>query len=197
MRVVVSTAPTGTPVSLTEAKRQLRVDHTDDDTLITDLINVAAVRVGAPHGLARRSLCSQGLTLSMACWPRVQAWPSHERGRTIRLPGGPVTAVASVTYSDTNNDAQTVDSGDYWLASDYLTFADDFDAEPLYARPDAVRIVYTAGYATAADIPATLRQAVLLVVSYLYAHRGDMVLSTMQADPMIDQILAPYRLMTI
>ena len=35
------TAPTGEPVSLTEAKAQCRVDITDDDTYITALITAA------------------------------------------------------------------------------------------------------------------------------------------------------------
>ena len=53
------TAPASEPVTLAEAKAQLRVEVTDDDALITDLI--AASRQAAEAHMRRALITQEGL----------------------------------------------------------------------------------------------------------------------------------------
>lgn len=184
MRVVVITAPAVHPVTLAEAKAQCRVDTTDDDTLIEAMIAGAASALTPPHGILARSLVTQRLEYAAREWPC---------DRELTLPFGPVTAIQSVKYYDAANALQTLDTDDYFLDGDALTFIETFSPPCLYRRAGAVRVTYDAGYASAGEVPEAIRQAVLLMVGHLYAHRGEMTADQAAADPTIAALLTPFR----
>src|SRR3954471_1677907 len=84
-RLLVRTgAPAVEPLTLGEAKAFLRVDGTDDDMLIADLI--VAVRMLA-EGWLRRSLIGQSWQLAF----------DGGVPETVWLPMGPAIAIAGVT----------------------------------------------------------------------------------------------------
>ena len=96
------TAPAVEPVTLLEAKLHLRVDHADDDTLITSLIKTA--RQQAEHRTGRR--------YGVQTWERAyDAFPAW----ALLLPDPPVTAIVSIKYDDANAVEQTLDPAAYRL----------------------------------------------------------------------------------
>lgn len=181
-------APEFQPVSLDEAKAQLRVLHADDDVLISRLIGTAVSWLAAPNGWLNRSMCRQTLELTVPCWPSASG---------VMLPGGPVASIVSVKYRDAANVEQTVTGSDYFLDNDRLLMLPGFTRPILMQRPEPVAIRYLAGAATAAEVPEGLRHAVLVMVTRLYEHRGDMVPATLREDAMLDAILSPFRLWII
>lgn len=189
--VVVIDPPAGAPVSLAEAKTHLRVDYTEDDTLIQSLIDAATARLDGPQGGLGRSLITQTLELRSWCFGV----------GSIELPYPPVIAVSSIKYDDTDGAEQTVDTSIYrtvgigtyrprvLLAYNKSWPTARWDAE-------AVRIKYTAGYGAAgSDVPAPIRQAVLLHVGTLYAQRETFVIGqTVAPLPAAEALLAPFRI---
>ena len=178
------TAPTVRPVTLEEAKAQLRVESTDFDAQINRLIDTAVSWLASPDGWLNRSLCRQTLELTVAGWPNAEG---------IHLPGGPVASVSSVKYFDTANAEQTVTSSDYFLDRDRLLMLPGFTKPILMQRPAPIAIRYLAGAETVAEVPEGLRHAVLVLVTRLFEHRGDMVVGTLREDPQLDAILSPFR----
>lgn len=158
-RYVVTVEPTEEPIALAEAKVHCRVDHDDENDLITSLI--VSARQWAENE-TRRRLVNTTLRLSMDCFPEV-----------IRLPGGKVSSVTSITYTDTNGDSQTLSSSVYTL---------DSDSEPArivqaYGQfwpairyvPNAVKATYVAGYgAAASNVPDGIRSAIKQHVLYSF-----------------------------
>ena len=177
-------APTIRPVTLEEAKAQLRVDSSDFDAQISRLIDTAVSWLAAPDGWLNRSLCRQTLELTIAAWPDASG---------VHLPGGPVASVVSVKYFDSANAEQTVTGSDYFLDRDRLLLLPGFTRPVLMARPAPIAIRYLAGDATAAEVPEALKHAVLVMVTRLFEHRGDMVAATLREDPQLDAILSPFR----
>lgn len=192
MNLAVITDPPFEPVSLAQVYAQLRLDPDSDgdspptyshpdDALLTGHIVSARQHVEAE---ARRSLVRQTLRLSMPSWPVAEAcWPrDRDVPRRIRLVRPPVIGVLSVRYYDAENVLQTVSPGDYYVTDEQvpeLRFVTTFVRPTLYDRPDAVRVEYEAGYAAddspattqeeaAANVPQTLKDAVLLGVQLLY-----------------------------
>jgi len=90
------------PVTLTEAKLYMRIDTSDDDTLITDLITAA--RQTCENWL-RRSLINQTWKLSF----------DYAIPRLVGLPMGPVNSISSVVIVNQDTTTQTVDASTYWL----------------------------------------------------------------------------------
>lgn len=96
----------------------------------------------------------------------------------IVLPVSPVTAVTSVKYYSDAVTQATLSSSEYYY---------NLHEEPLKIRPvgswpdaydykaDAVTVRFTAGYTSAANVPRSLRQAILLVLGDIYEHRSDAV----------------------
>ena len=137
------------PCTLDEVSDFIKVDLTDDDTLITELIKTAT------------TLCEGFLGISLRT-RTVTAYLDNSAGNT-ELPYGPVTAFTSLTDADGNVIAST----DYTLRGGGFKYLE----EPEYAYLVAV---YTTGYAT---LPVQFKTGVMQQVAHLYENRGDVGLS--------------------
>lgn len=146
--------------TLEDAKLHLRVTHAYEDALITTLL-ASAVDLFEKH--TRRYLSAQTLT-------HLQDGLTKQ----IILPKGPVTGVSSVTVR-TKTGTQTVSS------SLYLTFVGQSETKPqvffldnvvlpeVDGYPYAVTVTYTVETTT---IPASINQAILLLVGHWYENRA-------------------------
>jgi uncharacterized phiE125 gp8 family phage protein len=187
MSLTLITAPASEPVTITEAKLHLRVDGTDDDTLITALIQAA--REQAEHQVGR--------ALITQTWERVlDAFPPAE----IELGMPPVIGISSVTYIDTAAASQVMDSADYTLDADrlpgWLLPAYGEDWPNTLDTTNAVRVRFVAGYGAAADVPAGIRSWILLRIGTLYKHREEISAGVSVAElpsGYVDRLLDPYR----
>lgn len=173
------TPPAATPVTLAEAKQQLRVDHADEDAKIEALIAAATSYLDARSGVLGRCLVTQTWELTL------DAFPAEE----IEIPLGPVQSVASVTYVDTAGATQTVNASDYYLdnASPTAWVMPEITWPSTMAAANAVAVRFIAGTAVA-DVPPAIRHAVLLLVSHWYEDRVGAGTS-----PAVDALIAPFR----
>ena len=148
---------TGTDVvSLVDMKSFLRVDHSDEDTTITALLNAAVTHIS---DYTNRHFASGGATVFHI-----------EKFRTASLAFGPVTRVNAVKYDDTTGTTQTLDASKYYFESltdntTRISFHDTPDLEEYNALP--VRIEATAG----ATPSAAIVMATKLLVAHFYENR--------------------------
>ncbi|MFC3079509.1 head-tail connector protein [Phenylobacterium terrae] len=164
-RLTRVTPPTETVVSLDEAKLHLRIgdSNSDDDELVESLIASATAMVEGPQGI--------GVALLEQTW-RLSV---DELDDEILIPFGPVQSVTSVTYRDEDGATQTLATSLYGV---------DTDRQPaaIYRKPNqsypevegtsgCVKVTFVTGAASAAEVPADLRHAVLLLVGHYYENR--------------------------
>lgn len=133
------------PVTLAEAKLHLKIDHSDEDELITALITAA------------REFCEDYARISIP----LQVWrlKLNSVGGVYYLPRPPVVAIQSVTVDDTE-----VTEG-FRLISERAAYFENTIASTI---PGCVVIEYQAGYE---NVPAVLKQAILMLIAYLYESR--------------------------
>lgn len=158
------TAPATTPVSLEQAKLHLRVDGTEEDTLIAALIDAAVAHFDGLGTLGRAMI-----TQSWAQW-------FNQSPGYVRLQMGPFIALTSIEYYDRDNVLQTADIADFetWLDGDYVTLKPLLNQEwpGAYSRPDAIKVTYQAGFGPSpSDVPQSIRHAILMTVAHWYEHR--------------------------
>lgn len=176
------------PITLTEAKNFLRVDHSDDDTLISALITASRQLC---EEYTRRILVTTTIDEYFDQFPR-NSWNGHSN--ILYLSRGPVTSVTSVKYVDEIGSEQTIASSLYVV---------DSISEP-------ARIQSTDGWTTGAGvvnqlivryvvgtdvtaIPKPLIQGMMLVISDLYDQRADRVKQLPTAS---EYLWNPYRIFT-
>jgi uncharacterized phiE125 gp8 family phage protein len=148
-------APASEPITLSDAKNYLRVETSEDDSLIADCI--VSARQIAEHTL-RRSLITQDWRLSTDAGVL----------RSLALPMGPVQSVLAAHALNREGVATSISASSYTLnaAADRLMF----DGMPYYWR---VEIDYRAGYGVSgSSIPAAIRQGMLNHLAMLYDGRG-------------------------
>jgi len=182
------TPPTETPVDIDEAKAHLRVEYSDEDVLITSLIEAATAHLDGWTGILGRALITQTWRQDFC------AWPGDSK---LRLPLGPIlpAATMAVKYRDASNVEQTVSTGDYALLSDargpYLRLGDSFSRPALRDdREDRISVTFEAGYGAPATVPAAIRSAILLIVGDLYKNRDA---GEPKPNAAVDMLLTPYR----
>lgn len=160
LRIV--TPPAGDPITLAEAKAQLRVTDTSNDLLIAGLIPAATKFC---QSLVQRVFVVQTLEWVLPCW----------RG-CLEIPIAPVLAdqVASIKYVAWSTQAQaTLDPADYVVQTrgDSVHIVPKFGAHwPLvFTRsPEPVVVRFDAGYENPADLPGNVKAAILLMLRHLY-----------------------------
>ena len=170
-------APATTPITLAEVRAQLRVEHTDDDTLLTRLIAVAVAYTDVMGALGHAMISQK--------WGQ---WVNSTPPQSVKLILGPVIQVNAVKYYDTDGDLQTDTLSNYQVTgtsfASYVEPAEGFDWPVTQERADAIRIEYTIGYGEATtDIPDTLRHALMLLVGHWYDNRENTAMDKLSNIP--------------
>jgi len=158
------TAPATEPVSLDEVRAQARAG-VEEDTYLATLGKAAREWAEA---FTARAFITQTWELKLHCFP----------DGAIELPKPPLVSVTSVTYLDTSNVEQT------WHVSQYIvtgiaaeTARGKIQPEwgivyPSTLRvPDAVRVVFVAGYGAASLVPQGIKNALLLHAAEAFQNR--------------------------
>jgi uncharacterized phiE125 gp8 family phage protein len=156
----VTEQPAVEPISLTDAKAFMRVQHDAEDDLITGIIASARDYCEEELDLA---IMDQEITLKLDAWPD---------GRAIYLPRCNLLSVTSVSYLDGNNVSQAfTDFTEDTFGGRLANNTDDWPG--LSERANAVTIVYRAGFAEFDTGGAFVPQAVLHAMKMLIAHFYD------------------------
>lgn len=195
MGLKVSTPPAEEPVSLTELKAQLRIDGTDSDVLLT--LHLQAARESVEN-FTRRAIITQTLTYVLSAFPyrssssqgccyEPQSLQSAQKLAGFDLPRGSLQSVTSIKYYDENNVQQTLDANTYYhvikdtiLGRVVLRSGQTWPTT--YDRPDAVEVVYVAGYGAAGLVPASLKAAVLMTAAHWFENALPYVTGTIVSE---------------
>ena len=185
---ILVTPPDADIITLAEAKSHCRVDHTDDDDLISGLIAKATSHLDGASGILGRCLISQTWRVDFPCW-----------NSCFRLPF-PNVRSATVSYFDTSNVEQTVADASVEVFEDHISsivrMSNSFARPSTYSdRAAPVRIEFIAGYGDdAADVPQAITLAALLLIGHLYENREASTAEAMSVLPLaFDALVAPFR----
>jgi len=160
MRVdLINVLPEDLPVSLLEAKAHVRIDYNKEDDLINDLIRTATEYVERYTGQA---LITREITML------VNKCSDEE----LDLLYSPIVAIDSVSIAD------GVSSGSetYTATTNYVLRG--IKDKWIDISATDVKVVYDAGYGTAADVPLLFKEAILKMVFDMWEHRGESVTGT-------------------
>lgn len=169
MPLSVVTPPASEPISLAEAKTQLRVTGSDDDSIITPLLTAAREDIEA---LLRKALITQTLRLTLPEFPSVaNCYLPSSPYASIILPRPPLVSVESVQYRDTNGDTQTLSTSLYVVVKGNparIVLAHGQSWPDTQNHPEAVTVNFIAGHGSASDVPQRIKAAIYLQIEQLY-----------------------------
>lgn len=176
------------PVTLTEAKAFLEIDHSDRDTLITSLIKAARKWC---ENYMQRSIFTQTWALTMDILPGTDV---------IELLRGPVQSIVTFKYYDSANSLQTWtdDNSNFRLdiSGDIARIQSVNGWPTVYDRKGAIEITYLAGEDTATAISEDIEHAIKMKVSDMYEIRQNTIIGS-QVN-LIEQgskdLLDPYKI---
>ena len=173
--VTTTVAPSATIVTLQAAKDYLRVDYSEDDTLIQSLIDTARIRLEqyASVAMTARTL-------------KVVAYVDE----FIELPYAPINTISLVEYWD-GEDWVAMTVGDYRVLGD--TYKKVYFTSPIMSE---FRFTYTCGYATT---PESMKTALLKMVGDLYEYRESSVESSKPSANLTTayELMKPYKRVSI
>jgi uncharacterized phiE125 gp8 family phage protein len=199
--IKIITAPAAYPVTLLQAKEFCRIDAIDSSQDTTLNMLIAAMTTYAEH-LTGRAFVERTLELNLPFFQYC-----------IELPWAPLIGIDSVSYTDINGAAQTVDAASYEA---------DTVSQPGMIRPvsgaswpavgsgfNPVRIRYRAGYLAPGSpqdltnndyLPGELRTWMAARICTLYDQRSQIIIGTIVqelkrdfADGLLDSLLVGSR----
>lgn len=168
-QAVLVTPAASEPLTLAEIKLFLRVDGSEEDSLLNTLTTVA-------REMAEKYL---GRVLITQSWQMSQVYIA---GQSVSLVPTPVQSVTQVAV-ELNGVETVLDAGDY-----ELTLPGNMLKLKTAPVADKIIIDFTAGYGDAEDIPAPIRQGILHCINYLYHHREQ----TAELCPEAKALWEPY-----
>lgn len=191
------TAPAATPISLDTAKAHLRVDHSDDDEMIVEMIEQAADYIDGYRGVLGRAVITQTWDLFL------DAWPCEDNGY-IKVPLPPLQSVTFLKYRN---------SAGVWTS---LVANTDFEVDtnqtfgwiiPLNGWPfslydkglSKVNVRFVAGYGDDEfDMPPLVRHIVKTMIGDSYENRESFVTGqTFTETPAVKRALALLRVIGV
>lgn len=144
------TPPTETPITVNQAKAHMRLDGTDEDSLVESYIGEAVDYLDGFSGVLGRCICTQTWGIPFKSWMGC-----------LKLELPDVQSIV-VKYRDEDDAEQTVTASDYVLSHDasgaFVYFKNSF-ANPSLSddHPFPITVEATAGYGAAADVPETVK----------------------------------------
>lgn len=191
MGLTLVTAPASEPLTTAEAKSHLRVDISDDDTLIDAYVKAARQYVEEELG---RALITQTWDYTL------DEFPSD--GSAIQLPKPPLVSVTSVSYVDTSGVTQTLSSSNYIVNTGTLkgeiTLAYGASWPATREQAKAVTARFVAGYGAASAVPESIRTAVRLALGDFYDLRSASIVGESHVtNPAVAALLGPYRIVEL
>lgn len=188
MSLVMTSGPSLEPITLAEAKAHLRIDGIADDALIQSLIVTSRLHVEAALGLAL-------ITQSWSWY--IDRWPKSQR---LALPLRPVQAIAAVRLWRIDGTSVALSPAQFFLDGQAmparLVWLGTSPAAEPERRVNGIELAFTAGFgSSAADVPATIRHALLLLVAHWYEHREPLEIGSgiNAVPPMVSELLSPHR----
>lgn len=186
--VRILTPPEADPVSVADVKARLRIDASDEDALLAQLVRGSVARIDGPQGI--------GVAMMRQTWRKAM----DDFPKMIRLPGAPFVDVVELRY---------LDVAGVWQVLDPALYRVDGESEPARVEPvsggswpataaidtGTVQVDYRVGAATAGEVPGDLIDALCLMVGHRYEHR-EAVMVEMSASPLplgVADILADHR----
>jgi uncharacterized phiE125 gp8 family phage protein len=186
MTIAELTPPAAEPITLAEVKAHLRLDASDEDTLLAGLMRAAREYQEGQTGLA---LIARTFRLYLDDWPAT---------RVIQIARGPVQTIETVTVYNAVGMPVEVDAAGYVLDGAARPARLVLPERPASARAlNGIEIDFTAGFGeSGADVPDTLKRALLLHVAVMFELRG--VLAPEGQPGAVpagyERLIAPYRL---
>lgn len=188
------TGPAVEPLSLSEVKLFLRVDHTSDDTLIASMLVSARQWV---ETYTRRALCTQTIDF------RYEGWPAQFA--PLVVPAGPLQSVTAITYVDEDQAVQTLAASQYVVrvqagpkaGRGTIEIADGVTLPSLSTQPDRpVTVRAVCGYGSAPQVPDGIKAGIYLLIGEMYEQRQETITGTLVARTQltVQKLLGPYRL---
>ncbi|WP_286828749.1 MULTISPECIES: head-tail connector protein [Kordiimonas] len=209
MRIETLSAPASEPLLLDEIKNHLRLDGSADDVGLGGLLRAAREMVENHLGLC---LINRSLALYLDAWPgsmgQMPWWQGVASGSMaafvrmaeyLPLPVRPVSGIGAIQTYDVDGAATVWDAENYNLKPGlepalYRTSG----SWPTPGRTlDGISIELTTGFGDSwNDVPADIRQALLMLVAHLFENRGDTGTKAMDASG-AGAVLKPYRKLQI
>ena len=167
-------------VTSSEFKDFARIDTSDDDTIVADIIKAARMKCEA---IINRDIVAKTRTLFIS-----NIDPSGEYGELYRkrmkvvLPFAPIASITSVQSQDSNGDLNTVTYESYGFNDKYLEISS--------SNQKNFKVVYTTSGMDYEDLALAIKQ---LGASY-YDNRSDFIKGTIVAKvpTNVQTILSPY-----
>jgi uncharacterized phiE125 gp8 family phage protein len=183
--------PAVEPIAVADLKTHLRLDSAAEDAMLASLITTARLQVEAALSLA---LITQHWIWTLNCWPE---------GASLPLPMTPIQSISAITVYQTGGPL-TLPAAAY-LVDGTTTPARLMARTPWLqpTDPNGITVRFVAGFGpNPADVPAPIRQAILVLAAHWYNHRdtdpGCAAGAALHGQPtslpvLVSQLLQPYR----
>ena len=207
--IKVVTAWTTSAVPTSTQKSFMRVDFSDDDTLIGELVKASQNVI---ETYLNRAITTQTLELYLDRLPfysdinypegTFTAPDMEYNSNFIVLPKPPVASVTHVKYFDDSDTEYTYASSNYYVdtisdqARIVLRQGKSWPTVTQTRNANAYVVKYVAGYGGASDVPEPIVQAIKLLTAHLYENREAVTSLGVNAIPYtIGAMLQPYRIL--
>ena len=181
--------PTCEPVSVEEVKEYARIDGSEEDNLLTSLIESSRIDI---ENFLGKALINRTVELTF------DNWPSH----VVLLPMPPLVSITSVETTDEDDTDTTYAATNYYIRTEAIPGELIIKKEstlPTNTERDigGYKITYIAGYGTNPEqVPAPIRKALKEFVTEIYEKRIPTIYERGQEKilpPNILKLLIPIR----
>jgi uncharacterized phiE125 gp8 family phage protein len=176
------------PVSLSEAKTHLRILTNDEDSYISNLISLAREYC---ENFTKRSFIDSTFLLTLPAFPYTE--------KPVVLPFPPLKQVDWIKYKNIEGNLMALSENDDYIVINGISpgavipISGNTWHTDIYDVPDAVQIQYQT---EPANIPVSIKQAMLLLIGHYYENREASTDRRMNEIPMsVNSLLWPYRIL--